>query len=88
MKIKKVLGAARLLLAVAGAGWALWPWLFPPALPEGILEGYGRIEGTEVTVSSKVAGRIAKLAVAEGDRLEQGALIAELSAEEIRARLV
>ena len=79
--------AAALLLALAGAGWLLRPWLFPPALPEGILEGHGRIEGTEVTVSSQVAGRIAALPVSEGDRIEQGALIAAVSSEEIEARV-
>lgn len=87
-KVKFISLAAVLLLAAGAAAWLLWPRFFPPGLPEGILEGYGRIEGTEVTVSSKVTGRIARLMVAEGDRVEQGALLAELSAEEIGARLV
>ena len=75
------------LLLVTGAIWLAWRWFAPSGLPEGILEGYGRIEGTEVTVSSKVSGRVTTLAVTEGDRVEPGALIAELSAEEIDARL-
>lgn len=81
------LWALGLLLVVAGAIWGAWRWFAPSGLPEGILEGYGRIEGTEVTVSSKVSGRLTRLAVTEGDRVEPGALIAELSAEEIEARL-
>jgi HlyD family secretion protein len=76
-----------LLLVAAGAIWLTWRWFAPSGLPEGILEGYGRIEGTEVTVSSKVSGRLTTLAVTEGDRVEPDALIAELSAEEIEARL-
>lgn len=75
------------LLAAAGAFWLAWRWFAPAGLPEGILEGYGRIEGTEITVSSKVAGRLATLSVAEGDRVEPGALIVQLLAEEIEARL-
>lgn len=86
-KIKLIAIAAVLLLALTAAGWLLWQRFFPPGLPDGILEGYGRIEGTEVTVSSKVTGRITQLAVAEGDNVEKDALIAELSAEEIGARL-
>lgn len=82
----RVIGAA-LLLALAGTGWFLRPWLFPPGLPEGILVGYGRIEATEVTVSSKITGRIASLPASEGDRVEKGALIAAVSSEEIGARL-
>ncbi|MEW6681486.1 MAG: efflux RND transporter periplasmic adaptor subunit [Nitrospirota bacterium] len=86
-KMQRGLWAVALLLVVAGATWLAWRWFAPSGLPEGILEGYGRIEGTEVTVSSKVSGRLAKMAVTEGDRVEAGALIAELSAEEIQARL-
>lgn len=81
------LWAVGLLLTVAGVIWLAWRWFAPPGLPEGILEGYGRIEGTEVTVSSKVSGRLTTLAVTEGDRVEPGALIAQLSAKEIEARL-
>ncbi|MEW6324638.1 MAG: efflux RND transporter periplasmic adaptor subunit [Nitrospirota bacterium] len=87
MKAKNAGVAVALAIILAGAGWFLWPWLFPPPLPEGILEGYGRIEGTEVTVGSRVTGRIESLPVAEGQRVEQGALIALISAEEIDARL-
>ncbi|MFY9270891.1 MAG: efflux RND transporter periplasmic adaptor subunit [Candidatus Manganitrophaceae bacterium] len=86
-RTQRGLWAVGLLLVVAGATWGVWRWFAPSGLPEGILEGYGRIEGTEVTVSSKVAGRLTALAVTEGDRVEPGALIAELSAEEIEARL-
>jgi len=75
------------LLIVAAAGWLLRPWLFPPTLPDGILEGHGRIEGTEVTVSSRVAGRIAALPVTEGGHVKSGALIATITADEIMDRL-
>ena len=88
MKVRtRVIGAAVLLVALAGTGWFLRPRLFPPGLPDGILEGYGRIEGTEVTVGSQVSGRIATLPLAEGDRVGKGALIAAVSSEEIGARL-
>lgn len=86
MKIRIFLLALVLLSALA-AGWVLRPWLFPPALPEGILEGHGRIEGTEVNVSSKLAGRIVALPIAEGDIVRKDAIIAVISAEEIEARL-
>lgn len=87
VKSKRGLWVLGLLLPAAGVIWLAWRWFAPSGLPEGILEGYGRIEGTEVTVGSKVPGRLATLAVGEGDRVEPGALIAEVSAEEIDARL-
>lgn len=37
-------------VGLVAAGWLLRPMLFPSRLPEGILEAYGRIEGTEITV--------------------------------------
>jgi HlyD family secretion protein len=39
----------------------------------------GYVEATEVRVSPEVGGRVVELAVAEGDRLEVGALVARLS---------
>lgn len=87
MRTKTIAIGALLLAILAAAAWMLRPLLFPAALPDGILEGHGRIEGTEVTVSSKVTGRIASLPVIEGDRLERDSLIAAVSADDIQARL-
>src|SRR5574340_532635 len=87
VKLKFVSIGAALLLVVAGALWLLRPWLVAPALPEGILEGHGRIEGTEVTVSSQVTGSIATFPIAEGDALKQGTLIAAITAEDLEPRL-
>lgn len=64
-----------------------WLWLRQPALPEGILEGHGRIEVTEVTVSSKITGRIAEIRVGEGERVAEGALIARIEAADIEAQV-
>lgn len=46
---------------------------------EGILSGSGYLRAKYVsTVSSEITGRISKVVVAEGDKIERGALIAEL----------
>lgn len=87
MKFKLIVQIVVLLAALAITGWVLWPWLFPQTPPEGILEGYGRIEGTEIVVSSRIAGRIAALEVAEGDSMKQGDLIAVIEARDLDARL-
>lgn len=87
MKAKKLLVWLVALIFVSVAGWWAWRFFSPPPLPEGILEGHGRIEGTEIAVSGKITGRIAVMGVKEGERVEKGAEIARLSADEIEARL-
>jgi HlyD family secretion protein len=60
--------------------------LFPRESP-GILEGSGQVRGTEVTVSSKLAGVAREVAIREGQLLAKGELIARIAADEIQARL-
>jgi HlyD family secretion protein len=47
----------------------------------------GQVEATEVNVASKIAGRLATLAVRDGQRVDRGAELATLDSPEIRARL-
>ena len=61
------------LLAV-GLVYALWGFshlYFQDKAESGLLYASGRIEGTEVTVGTKVAGRVEKLSAEEGDRVER-----------------
>lgn len=51
------------------------------------LSGNGRIEGNEVRAAAEIAGRVERLTVHEGDRVEAGDLLVELSRDEIRARV-
>jgi len=55
--------------------------------PDGVLEASGRIEGEEVIVNSKIGGRVQRLLVREGDRVNRGQLVAVLSSEELAARM-
>jgi HlyD family secretion protein len=45
----------------------------------------GTIEGTQVDVSAKVTGRIAELPLRDGQRVDQGQLLARLEASELEA---
>ncbi len=53
----------------------------------GILEASGQIRGTEVTVSSKIAGRLELLTAREGQPVSKGELIARIAAAELDAKL-
>jgi HlyD family secretion protein len=56
-------------------------------LPDGIVKSNGRIEATQVDVSSKYAGRLAEVNVEEGSSVTQGQVIAKLTSPEYEAQL-
>jgi HlyD family secretion protein len=71
------------LLAAAGAGWYFWGG---PEVSATGLEASGTVEGTEARLGFQAAGRIASIAVEEGDRVERGAELSRLDREETEAR--
>jgi HlyD family secretion protein len=81
----KVGFAVSAILALAAlVAWMTWPRT--EVLP-GILESSGRVEGDQVVVGAKVGGRVIRLAVREGQDLQAGVLVAELSSEQASAHL-
>jgi HlyD family secretion protein len=56
-------------------------------LPEGIAKTNGRIEATEIDVSSKYAGRLESVMVDEGDEVKQGQAVARIDSPEYEAQL-
>src|ERR1700728_4275306 len=56
-------------------------------LPDGVVKSNGRIEATQVDVSSKYAGRLAEVTVEEGSSVTQGQVIAKLTSPEYEAQL-
>lgn len=80
-----LIGSVGLLLAVALGSWAYLRSSDDPN--PGILEASGRIEGDQAAVGAKIGARIVNLPIREGEALEAGQLIAELSSEQARAQL-
>ncbi|HEY3622617.1 MAG TPA: biotin/lipoyl-binding protein, partial [Roseiarcus sp.] len=56
-------------------------------LPDGIVKSNGRIEATQVDVSSKYPGRLAEVTVEEGSSVTRGQMIAKLTSPEYEAQL-
>src|SRR5262245_12835562 len=56
-------------------------------MPEGIAKTNGRIEATQIDVSSKYAGRLENVNVNEGDEVTVGEKIAHISSPETEAQL-
>lgn len=79
-------GAA--FLAVALGATALYQRLLAArTLPDGLLQLNGRIEGDDITLASKVPGRVQALLVREGDLVQAGQTVASLDDGIARARL-
>jgi HlyD family secretion protein len=58
-----------------------------PALPAGFASGNGRIEATEYDIATKRPGRIATVAVREGDMVEAGRALATMDTRDLEADL-
>ena len=66
---------------------AWWFWWREPALPEGLVQANGRIEGDHYTVAGKWPGRVVKLLAREGDQVEKGQILIEFDDAQILARV-
>lgn len=56
-------------------------------LPQGIYQSNGRLEATQVDVSSKYAGRLSQVDVEEGSPVTVGQVVAKITAPETEAQL-
>lgn len=96
VRVSRGLGLARdilrrpyVLLVLAAAALVLG-FLYvnvPDAIPEGLIQANGRIEGDPITVASKVAGKIATIEVREGDAVKAGQLLVRLDDAQARAQV-
>jgi HlyD family secretion protein len=75
------------LLLLAAGSYAFYVYLRPEPLPEMLLYGNGRIEGTEVRVSAEVPGRVVESALVEGTTVGAGDLLVRLDDTELRLEL-
>ena len=62
-------------------------WLRGLTMPAGIVRAEGRIEATQVDVSSRYAGEVVDIAVVEGDKVAVGQVVARLRSPELEAQL-
>jgi multidrug efflux pump subunit AcrA (membrane-fusion protein) len=87
LKNKRWITGVLLMIAIGVGAWLIWQRLHPQGLPDGFASGNGRIEGTEVDVSTKLAGRIAEILVNEGDFVTAGQVVARMDTAVFDAQL-
>lgn len=80
--MKKILSAVVALALLGVVAWGLWRSSQPE--PEQL---QGMLEARETDVAPKISARIAEVAVAEGQRVDKGALLVRLDSPEVAAKL-
>lgn len=75
------------LVVLAALSYALYLYLQPTPLPEGVIYGNGRVEATEVRIASEVAGRIVESRLIEGRVFRKGDLLVQIDDTDLKLRL-
>lgn len=78
---------AAVVIILALVGLYIW-WEYyriPPLV--GFASGNGRLEATEVDISTKFYGRVSEILVKEGDRVDSGQVLARMDTESLEAQL-
>ena len=74
------------VIAIAGgAGFYTWQKLHPKNV--GFASGNGRIEATDIDIAAKLAARIEKIFVGEGDFVRAGQLLVQMQTDTLEAQL-
>ncbi len=74
-------------VVVVAGGVGAWFFFSKPALPPGFAGGNGRLEATEIYISTKYPGRIAEVLVNEGDMVDAGQVVARMDTSALEAQL-
>ena len=86
MKSLKNWIVAVLAIAVIAGGYYFWRIYDGSGLPAGIVGGNGRIEATEIDISTKTAGRIKDVLVDEGAFVTAGQVLAVMDTQQLEAQ--
>src|SRR5271165_3440941 len=90
MKLNRsvIIAAAAVVLAGGGAaGYVAWKQYEASQLPAGIVSMNGRVEATQVDISTKIAGRVVEIVPHEGDLVSPGEVVALIDTSETMAQL-
>ena len=78
---------AIVFLALSIGGVLAWQHFHRPAVVESFASGNGRIEATEVNISTKQPGRLKEILVQEGDDVQTGQVVARMDTATLDASL-
>jgi len=82
-----VLAVAVVVIGGAAAAYVAWKQYKASALPAGIVSVNGRVEATQVDISTKIPGRVIEIIPHEGDIVSPGEVVARIDTSETGAQL-
>src|SRR5271167_2246342 len=82
-----IVAAAVVLVGGAAAGYVAWKHYEASALPAGIVSVNGRVEATQVDISTKIPGRVIEIVPREGDMVSPGEVVARVDTSETEPQL-
>ena len=82
-----IVAAAVVVIGGAVAGYVAWKQYEASQLPAGIVSVNGRVEATQVDISTKIAGRVIEIIPHEGDIVSPGSVVARIDTSETDAQL-
>ena len=85
MNIKK-LTLVSVVVILGLVAYLVWQNMTQPDT-EALVSGNGRIEATEINISSKLAGQLEEILVQEGDFVESGQVLARIKVSALEAQL-
>lgn len=86
--MKKIILVVVVLALVALIGYFIYGYIQNASYRDpGLYHGNGRLEATEVSIASKLPGRIEKIFVKEGDYVKKGQLLALMQTNSLEAEL-
>lgn len=84
--IKNKLILVAVILVFILAGWGGWSAMRKTGPDARFVSGNGRIEATEIDVSTKLGGRVEDILVAEGDFVTGGQILAHMQVQTLEAQ--
>ena len=82
-----ILAALVIILGGGAAGYFFWRQYEASLLPAGIVSVNGRVEATQVDISTKIPGRVVEIIPHEGDMVSPGEVVARIDTSETGAQL-
>lgn len=84
--VSRTLVVVAIIAIVAGLAWWGWTRMAVDDFGDGLVSGNGRIEATEIDISTKLPGRIQDILVREGDFVKAGQPLVIMQLDSLRAQ--